>query len=103
MKAYLILDLTITDGRTFMEYVEKIPTYLARHHGEYIVEGVEPEIIEGNWKPERIVVLEFESKKHAKAFLEDPETQPLFAIRHRSTDSKLILVEGRSWRDGEAS
>jgi len=82
-----------------MEYVQKIPAHLKRHHGKYIVEGVEPEIIEGNWKPERVVVLEFASKENAKAFLKDPEIQPLFAIRHRTTDSKLILVEGGSWRD----
>lgn len=35
-----------------------------------------------------------------KSFLEDPEIQPVFAIRHKSTIRKLILVEGGSWRDG---
>ncbi|PCJ29151.1 MAG: hypothetical protein COA99_19705 [Moraxellaceae bacterium] len=99
MKTYLILDLAIKDFPGFMEYINKIPTYLEKHEGKYIVEGVEPELIEGDWKPERVVVLEFSSKDNAKAFLSDPEIQPIFAIRHRTTDSKLILVEGSSWRD----
>ena len=99
MKSYLILDLAIKDFPGFMEYIKKIPAYLKKHDGKYIVEGVEPDIIEGDWKPERIVVLEFSSKDKANEFLSDPEVQPLFAIRHRTTDSKLILVEGSSWRD----
>ena len=58
------------------------------------VQGVEAEVMEGNWQPERVVILEFPSKDVAKGFLEDPEAQPLFALRHDTTDSKLILVEG---------
>ncbi len=50
--------------------------------------------MEGSWSPERVVVLEFPSPGHARAFLADPDAQPLFALRHRTTDSKLILVEG---------
>jgi len=50
--------------------------------------------MEGDWHPERIVVLEFPNKETAKGFLADPDAQPLFSIKHNTTDSKLILVEG---------
>jgi uncharacterized protein (DUF1330 family) len=82
-----------------MEYVEKIPAYISKHKGKYLVEGVKPKIVEGDWNPDTIVVLEFESKKNADDFLSDPETQQLFSIRHKSTESNLILVNGGSWRD----
>ncbi|MFD2178546.1 DUF1330 domain-containing protein [Veronia pacifica] len=39
-------------------------------------------------------MLEFPSTTHAKAFLADSDVQPLFAIRHQTIESKLILVEG---------
>ena len=68
--------------------------FIKKHGGRYIVQGVEPEVMEGDWEPERVVVLEFPSKQKAKEFLEDPEAQSLFAIRHNSTTSKLILAEG---------
>ncbi len=99
MKTYLILDLTITDMETFMIYVREIPVHIKRHNGRYIVEGVKPDCIEGDWQPETIVILEFPSPEDARAFLKDLEIQPLFAIRQKSTISKLILVEGGSWRD----
>jgi uncharacterized protein (DUF1330 family) len=50
--------------------------------------------MEGDWTPDRVVVIEFPSRGNAEAFLGDPECQDLFAIRHRTTTSKLILVDG---------
>ena len=94
LKGYLILDFTIKDFSLFKEYIDKIPAFIKKHGGKYIVQGVEPEIMEGDWHPERVVVLEFPNKEIAKGFLADPDAQPLFAIRHSTTESKLILVEG---------
>lgn len=99
MKAYLILDFRVTDLSTFMQYVEKIPEHLQRHGGEYLVEGVRPEVIEGDWSPETLVLLEFPSRENAQAFLADPLVQSAFSIRHDSTTGNLILVQGGSWRD----
>jgi len=96
MNAYLILDLSITDLTGFMEYVNRIPEHIAKHSGRYVVEGVVPIVMEGDWQPERVVVLEFPSREHAEAFLGDPEARELFAIRHMTTKSKLILVDGCS-------
>lgn len=94
MNAYLILDLTINDFTKFSEYIEKIPAFIKKHSGRYVVQGVQAEVMEGDWKPERMVVIEFPSKEKAKGFLKDPEAQNLFALRHSTTTSKLILVEG---------
>lgn len=94
MTAYLVLDFAVHDLRGFMPYVEAIPAFIAKHGGRYVVRGVEPEVMEGDWAPERMVILEFPSRAAAKAFLDDPEAQALFAVRHRTTTSKLVLVDG---------
>lgn len=94
VNAYLILDLAIRDYDQFSEYIEKIPEFIGKHSGRYVVQGVEAEVMEGDWKPERVVVIEFPSKDEANRFLEDPDAQELFKLRHDTTTSKLILVEG---------
>ena len=94
MNAYLILDLAIHDFGKFSEYIEKIPAFIKKHSGRYVVQGAEPEVMEGDWQPERVVVIEFPAKENAKNFLQDPEAQPLFALRHKTTAGKLILVDG---------
>ena len=96
MKAYLVLDFAVSDLAAFMEYVRKIPAHIAKHGGRYIVQGTEPTVMEGDWRPERMVILEFPSRANATAFLDDPEAQDLFAIRHRTTTSKLVLVDGNA-------
>ena len=94
MNAYLILDIKINDLNVFRSYVSEIPTFVKKHSGRYVVLGGEAETIEGNWKPQRVVVIEFPSKENAQEFLKDPDAQRIFAIRHKSTTSKIILVEG---------
>jgi uncharacterized protein (DUF1330 family) len=94
MKGYLVLDLSIKVLEGFMEYAEKIPAFIDKHGGRYIVQGVVPEKLEGNWIPERLVILEFPSTERAREFLADPEAQDLFALRHKTTDSQLVLAEG---------
>lgn len=94
MKAYLVLDFSVHDLPGFRPYVEAIPAFIEKHGGRYIVRGAPPSVMEGDWAPELMVILEFPSRENATAFLADPEAQALFAVRHRTTQSKLVLVEG---------
>lgn len=94
MKAYLVLDFAITDLRGFMPYADAIPAHIERHGGRYIVRGVTPTIVEGDWRPPYMVILEFPARANAESFLGDPDIQPLFAIRHATTTSRLVLVDG---------
>lgn len=94
MKAYLVLDFSIHDFPGFRPYVSGIPAFIEKHGGKYIVRGAEPTVMEGDWSPKLMVILEFPSRENAKAFLDDPDAQGLFDVRHKTTDSKLVLVDG---------
>ena len=94
MKAYLVLDLAVKDFARFRKYIAEIPAFIAKHSGKYIVQGVQPTTIEGDWKPERLVIIEFPGREKAEAFLGDPEIQDLFKVRHDTTTSNLVLADG---------
>jgi uncharacterized protein (DUF1330 family) len=94
MKAYLVLDLSVHDFAGFRNHIAEIPAHIARHSGKYIVQGVVPTPIEGDWKPERMVIIEFPARDNAQAFLADPEIQDLFKVRHQTTTSRLVLADG---------
>ncbi len=95
MSAYLIIDLNITDLDHFMEYAGRIPELIEKHSGKYIVQGVEPTVIEGaNNNIERSVVLEFPSSALAESFLEERSRSDLHGIWQQSTNSRILLVEG---------
>ena len=94
MKAYLVLDLSVNDFGGFKKYIAEILAFIAKHSGRYIVQGVQPTIIEGDWKPDRMVIIEFPARENAESFFGDPDIQNLFRVRHATTTSKLLLVDG---------
>ena len=70
------------DPEKYQEYVRQVPAFIEKHRGQYRVRGGNSDSREGEWQPERLIVLEFPTRDHAVAFLEDPGYQPVAAIRH---------------------
>ena len=91
-----MLDLSIHDFAGFSRYIAEIPAHISKHAGKYIVQGVVPTPVEGDWTPERMVIIEFPVRENAEAFLTDPDIQELFKVRHKTTISRLVLVDGCS-------
>ena len=96
MTAYLLVDLVVTDPVGYEEYKAKVPALIHRHGGDYRARGGSAEAIEGDWEPNRFVIIEFPSVASAHAFLDDPDYALIRGIRHRCARSRLIVVEGIS-------
>jgi uncharacterized protein (DUF1330 family) len=94
MKAYVIVDVEITDPARYDEYKKLTPASLVPFGGKFIVRGGQTETLEGEWKPGRIVVLEFPSLEKAKAWWSSDVYAPAKAIRQSASHAKLIVVEG---------
>ena len=94
MSAYVILQITIDDPILYQEYVKMGPPTVSQYGGKYLVRGGKMETVEGDWVPERIVVLEFESMEKAKAWIDSPEYAPARAIRHAAANTRAIIVDG---------
>ena len=60
----------------------------------FLARGGRVETLEGAWSPGRFVMLEFPSVERAKAWFESAEYAPAKALRHKSAQSHMILVEG---------
>ena len=94
MTAYVILDITITDPKLFDQYKQLAPATIEAYGGRYLARGGTTESLEGDWQPNRIVILEFDSMDKAKAWMESPEYREARAMRHRAATSRTIVVEG---------
>lgn len=95
MAAYFIVNIRITDRKRFHRYSQAAPAVVEHYGGRYIVRGGDLEILEGDWQPELLVVLEFPSMALARRFYESEEYRPLLALRQASTESQVVLVDGR--------
>jgi uncharacterized protein (DUF1330 family) len=93
MSVYLIYEIKITDRAKFDEYRRLAPPIIERYGGRYVVRGGAAKNVEGDWIPERIVILEFGSELAANDFLGSSDYAPIRLIRLRSSNSRCIMVE----------
>jgi len=92
--AYIIADVTVTDPATMEEYRKLVPATLAKYGGRFVVRGGAHQALEGDWKPNRLVVLEFPSLEQAKRWYESEEYREPKAMRLRAGRTNLVMVDG---------
>ena len=92
MAGYVILDSEPIDAALFAEFVEKVAASAKANGGRYLVRGGATEVIESNWTPHRVVVLEFDSFDSAKSWA---QLDDLREMRVKSAKiNMMIAVDG---------
>jgi len=94
VKAYVIGEIDVTDAVTYEEFRKKITVLNAKYSGKFLVRAGKVEALDGDWKPERLIVIEFPSKAKALAWFRSPQFAPLQDMRRKASRGKLVLVEG---------
>jgi uncharacterized protein (DUF1330 family) len=94
MSAYVIVDIEVTDAEGYEEYKKLAAPTVAQFGGKYLARGGATEVLEGEWQPKRLVILEFENIERAKAWLNSEEYRPARALRHRYARSNMVVVAG---------
>lgn len=60
----------------------------------YVIRRGRCEALEGAWQPARLVVLEFPSVERARPWWASPEYAAAKALRQRSAQTEMLLIEG---------
>ena len=94
MAAYVIAEVTVTDLPAMEEYRKQVPATLAKYGGRFLVRGGAHRTVEGDWKPTRLVVIEFPSLADAKRWYDSEEYRAPRAQRLRAGRTSMIMVEG---------
>jgi uncharacterized protein (DUF1330 family) len=94
MPAYLIANIDVTDPVGFETYRSLVAPTITAAGGRYRVRGGNVQVLEGQWRPKRLVMLEFETLAAALAWYESDEYAPAKTIRQRTAVSDVVIVEG---------
>jgi uncharacterized protein (DUF1330 family) len=94
MPAYVISDVTIRDAKAIEIYRTRAAASIAHHGGRYLVRGGAIEVLEGEWRPRAIIVVEFPDMDSARSWFRSPEYAQALEVRDRALNRNLILVEG---------
>ena len=94
MPAYLVSTIEVHDPIGYEEYRKLVPPILAKYGGRFVVRGGTTEYKEGDWRPKRVVVVEFASLEKARAFYDSPEYTQAKHVRQRTSVGSVLFVEG---------
>jgi uncharacterized protein (DUF1330 family) len=94
MAHYVIFDVTITDLEKYKDYMLKVKPVIEAAGARYLVRGGAHQVLEGDWHPTRLVLLEFPSAESAQSFYQCPEYRALKALRESCSRANLVSVEG---------
>jgi uncharacterized protein (DUF1330 family) len=94
MPALIIVDIDVLDSVRYEDYKRLASAAIAAHGGRYVVRGGKSEVLDGDWQPRRLVVLEFDSMARAKAWRDSPEYAEAKKVRDECARANMIVVEG---------
>lgn len=94
MAHYAIFDVEIRDLEKYKEYMVQIKPLIEGAGGRYLVRGGPHQVLEGDWNPTRLVIVEFPSAEAIESFYESPVYQGLKELRQAASSGDLVVVEG---------
>ncbi len=94
MPAYVIVETDIHDPEQYEHYKAASPGAVAAGGGRFVVRGGELAVLEGDWAPSLLVVLEFEDLEAAKRWYDSPAYQDAKRLREGAAHLRLVAVQG---------
>ena len=93
-RAYVIAQATVSNPEQYEGYKALAGAAVAKYGGKYIVRGGATHLLEGDWAPPRLVILEFDSVEQAKRFYDSPEYRAAREQRKGAAQMNMLVVEG---------
>ncbi len=94
MAAYVIVEMAVTDPVGIEDYRKLAGAAVAQYGGRFLGRGGNSETFDGDWHPQRLVVLEFPGMGEAKRWRASPEYRAACKIRDRAASTRMVVVEG---------
>ena len=94
MPAYVIVETDVHDPEQYERYKAASPGTIAAGGGGYLARGGEIAVLEGDWRPQRLVVLEFADLDAAKRWYDSPEYREARRLREGAANFQMVAVEG---------
>jgi uncharacterized protein (DUF1330 family) len=92
--AYIIADVTVTNEEQMKKYREWSTRAMQEHGAEVLVRGGAMDVLEGGWKPQRVVVLKFKDRAACRAYYDSETYRTAREVRQGAGTINMIAVDG---------
>ena len=94
MAAYVIVETDITNAEQYEQYKAATPAAISAGGGRFLARGGELAVLEGDWQPARLVVLEFEDLAAARDWYESAVYQQAKKLRDGAARLRMVAIQG---------
>ena len=94
-KAYLLVQVDVTNPQQYGEYTKLTPAIIEKFGGRFLARGGRSTTLEGAPAASRVVLIEFPSFDRAQAFYNSPEYTAARKVREGAAKVQFVLVEGQ--------
>jgi uncharacterized protein (DUF1330 family) len=94
MPAYVVVDINVNDPAGYEDYKRLAPPSIDANGGKYLARGGQTEVLEGDWAPSRLVILQFDNLEQARKWLNSSEYRAARELRHKTATTNMVVIEG---------
>jgi len=94
MTVYAIAQLTITDRAAYNRYQSRFMSVMNRYKGRLLAADEHPQVVEGQWDREKLVLLSFPDEASFREWADSPDYQEIAKDRKAGSTAVILLVKG---------
>lgn len=94
MTVYAIAQLKFTERAAYDRYQAGFLDVFRRYSGVLLAADESPEVVEGDWDREKVVLMSFPDEASFRDWAESPEYQEISKDRQAGADTVVLLVKG---------
>ncbi|MGH3523354.1 MAG: DUF1330 domain-containing protein [Mycobacterium sp.] len=94
MTVYAIAQLRFTDRAAYDRYQARFMEVFRRHRGTLLAADESPQVVEGRWDREKVVLMSFPDETAFRSWAESPDYQEISKDRHAGADTVVLLAKG---------
>jgi uncharacterized protein (DUF1330 family) len=95
MSVYMIVEAKeVFDKQMYGEYIRNVPQTIEKFGGRYLARGGQITVVSGDWNPDRLIIVEFDSMDKFQAWWNSPEYRKISRLREQGAKTNAIVVEG---------
>ena len=94
MTVYAIAQLRFTDRAAYDRYQTRFMDVFRRHLGTLLVADESPQVVEGRWDGDKVVLMSFPDEAAFHLWSESPDYQEISKDRRKGADSVVLLAKG---------
>lgn len=93
MKVYVIAQISITGADAYNRYQAAFMEVFGKFQGTLLAADANPQIIEGAWDKEKVILMSFPDEKSFQEWAFSPEYQEISKDRQAGSEGVVLLVK----------